>query len=205
MPGTVANLMLPTDYAPTKADIFDPAAWPATQEYVHVGLTSGCMAEVCCVIDGTYMAAGVPASLVPGDTLQKKIQYVISTDGAKWFAGQVARKDEYSGFVFIHDEPYTCLVLPRNHIVVVIGMHKATMPAASPSCKKSARTEGAKQVDSPLGLRWNYMDITSRSYVESVIQNIENVLATYPALARGAFPKLKEALEKYILVACSKA
>ena len=81
-PFLMPKVCFPTDAAALKSTVFGPRHWLQTSLHHVVTVTPYCVAEIRLLVAGEYIAAGIDASKIPGDTLQKKLEYVSTDVGA---------------------------------------------------------------------------------------------------------------------------
>ena len=178
-PTTLSKIALPSDMAVVKEDVFMPQHWAMSNTYLNVGMLAYGVGEMRYLIDGSYMMAGVKLDCIEGDTMQKKIEGVLSQAGMRAFMRDT--EDETKGFWTIHDTPHSVVMVPRGMVIVTSGLHAGS---------DKEDNQGA------VGIRWGWMNVAE---AEAVNEDVKNMLQVYPGLKDGPHAHWQKALETFII------
>ena len=151
LPTTVPEIPVPSLLEPLKKVLCEPRPWTLACKHVHVHMTGFGCTEFRLLVSGTELIAGVKLGSIAGDTLTAKVSFLNTAKGAQLFAQCCA--DPSHGFCLMHDIPGTMVSLPQGYLILYAG---------GQNCSEGAR-----------GVRWYFLEATSKSHVTASIANMQ--------------------------------
>ena len=154
--------------------------WVFNNTHTNFGALPYGVGEVRYLLDGSYMVGGVKLKKVPGDTLRKKVEHVVSQQGLRQF---LELADGEHGFWCVHDAINSCLVIPPGYMVA-----------------ESGRFSNEKMdADGAHGVCWGFLDLKSKAVIEQCMLDVPQMMETYPALRASGYSSWHDCLRTYLL------
>lgn len=158
----VSSIAVRSEQAALMEEIFGVQQWVMTEQHLHIAPLAYGVSEVRFLAAGSYLAAGVRLESLKGSNMKEKMDGLATDAGLKDFVKKAAISGE--GFVTLHEEAGTCLVIPAGYVVAISGKHSEDEDGAS-------------------GLRWGSLDINSEAEVKLTAALLDGMAATYPDMS----------------------
>ena len=162
----------PSDSADLMAEVFDPQCFSGVAVHCHVGATPYGVGDVRVLVSGSFVVAGMPTSLVGGDTLRDKIDKCLTSAGCKTFLTRCKDEAAKEGFIHTLESPGDAIIIPPDFFIMLVGI--------ADDMKNSFN-----------GIRFGYVDGESTQGVDAALQSLDGILGSFPALVGGEYTEVQ--------------
>ena len=181
-PDLFPNVPVPSENEGLKEEVFGPQHWVQAESHWSVGINPYGLTDTRILIMGSYLLAAVKSTELIGSTLQEKVERILTDAGMREFFNKCAQKD--AGFWGVHDEPYTAMVIPSDHVVIMSGNFE-------------------KGKDGSQGVRWGFMNPPSAADCKRTVDNLKGMIQMYLDLKTSGYEAWQGVISKYLLPGAS--